>query len=111
MTLSLSMISKSSMISKPSKSVVDPEGLYHPGQVLAPRIRHEWTWLILAGVFLGISGGHRYWRDWQFQSLSKENQSSPFPLKEFPKALGEWHEVEGLETRLDPEIARIAGSS
>jgi hypothetical protein len=105
MTLSLSMISK------PSKPVVDPEGMYHPEQVLKPRIRHEWTWLILAGVFLGISGGHRYWRDWQFQSLSKENESSPFPLKEFPKALGEWHEVEGLETRLDAEIARIAGSS
>ena len=95
------MISKPSVIGKPSKSVVDPEGMYHPEQVLTPRNRHEWTWLILAGVFLGISGGHRYWRDWQFQSLSKENQSSPFPLKEFPRALGKWHEVEGLETRLD----------
>src|SRR4051812_2296714 len=98
------------MNSKPSKSVVDPEAIHHPGQVLKPRIRHEGTWLVLAGVFLGVSGGHRYWRDWQFRSLSKENEKPRFPLNEFPKTLGDW-EVTGFETTLDPRIARIAGSS
>src|SRR4051794_27833011 len=53
------------MISKPSKPVLDPEAMDHPGQVLKPRIRREWTWLLLAGVFLGVSGGHRYLREWQ----------------------------------------------
>jgi len=83
----------------------------HPRQVRKPRLRSEWTWLLLAGLFLGSSGGYRYWRDWQFQTLSTESKKPPFPLKEFPKAFGDWHEVEELETTLDPEIALIAGSS
>ena len=58
-----------------------------------------------------MSGGIRYLRDWQFQSLNKESEKPPFPLKEFPKTLGDWHEVEGTEITLDPQIARIAGSS
>jgi hypothetical protein len=71
----------------------------------------EWTWIALVCVVVGISGGLRYWRDWQFQSLNKESEKPPFPLKEFPKVLGDWHEVEGMETTLDPEVARLAGSS
>ena len=59
----------------------------------------------------GNVGGIRYLRDWQFQSLNKESEKPPFPLKEFPKTLGDWHEVEGTEIALDPQIARIAGSS
>src|SRR3954447_6992815 len=99
------------MDSNPSNSVASLKAMGHPGQALRPRLRYEWTWILLAAVFLGISGGYRYWRDWQFQSLSKENERPPFSLKDFPKILGEWREVEGLETKLDPEIARIAGSS
>ena len=71
----------------------------------------EWTWTFLVCVVLGVSGGLRYLRDWQFQSLNKENEKPPFPLKEFPKVLGGWHEVEGSEITLDPQVARIAGSS
>jgi len=71
----------------------------------------EWTWTLLVCVVLGVSGGLRYLRDWQFQSLNKENEKPPFPLKEFPKVLGDWHEVEGSEITLDPQVARIAGSS
>jgi hypothetical protein len=71
----------------------------------------EWTWTLLFCVALGISGGIRYLRDWQFQSLNKESEKPPFPLKEFPKTLGDWHEVKGTEIALDPQIARIAGSS
>jgi Protein of unknown function (DUF3485) len=71
----------------------------------------EWTWTFLFCVVLGMSGGIRYLRDWQFQNLNKESEKPPFPLKEFPKTLGDWHEVEGTEITLDPQIARIAGSS
>jgi hypothetical protein len=82
-----------------------------PRSGVRSRPRFEWTWILLVSVFLGVSGGVRYWRDWQFRNLSKESEKPPFPLKEFPKILGDWHEVEGLETKLDPEIARIAGTS
>ena len=82
------------------------------GRVLPERLkRPEWTWTLLFCVVLGMSGGIRYLRDWQFQSLNKESEKPPFPLKEFPKTLGDWHEVEGTEITLDPQIARIAGSS
>ena len=81
-------------------------------KVLPERLkRPEWTWTLLFCVVLGMSGGIRYLRDWQFQSLNKESEKPPFPLKEFPKTLGDWHEVEGPEITLDPQIARIAGSS
>ena len=96
---------------KSSKHAIGLELVDYPGQAPRPGLRSEWTWLLLAGLFLSVSGGHRYCRDWQFQSLSKEGEKPRFPLKEFPKVLGDWHEVEGLETTLDPQIARIAGSS
>jgi hypothetical protein len=70
----------------------------------------EWTWALLFCVVLGVSGGIRYLRDWQFQSLNKESEKPPFPLKEFPEALGDWH-VEGAEIKLDPQVARLTGSS
>ena len=40
-----------------------------------------------------------------------ESKASPFPLSEIPKELGSWHAVEGADTGLDPETARVAGSS
>jgi Protein of unknown function (DUF3485) len=71
----------------------------------------EWMWTLVVCVVLGVSGGLRYLRDWQFQSLNKEKEKPPFPLKEFPKTLGDWREVEGTEITLDPQVARIAGST
>ena len=71
----------------------------------------EWRWTLLVCVVLGVSGGIRYLRDWQFQSLNKENEKPPFPLKEFPNDLGDWHQAHGAEISLDPQIARIAGSN
>lgn len=70
-----------------------------------------WTWLGLVCLLLGISGGTRYWRERHFQSLSKESENAPFPLSSFPRTLGEWQAAEGLESTLDPEVARIAGSA
>jgi len=70
-----------------------------------------WTWMGLACLLLGISGGIRYWRERQFQTLATESANCPFPLNEFPKTMGTWHMVDASEVQLDPEIARIAGSS
>src|SRR5438309_9804947 len=78
------------------------------GRVLPELLkRPEWTWTLLFCVVLGTSGGIRYLRDWQFQSLNKVSEKPPFPLKEFPKTLGDWHEVEGTELTLDPQSRRI----
>jgi len=71
----------------------------------------QWPWIISIGVLLILSGGGRYWRDQQFRSLTQESEKSPFPLAEFPKTLGGWQAVEGSDGQLEPEIARIAGSS
>ena len=82
------------------------------GRVLPELLKKpEWTWTLLVCVVLGVSGGIRYFRDWQFQNFDKENEKPPFPLKEFPKVLGDWHEVEGTQIALDPQVARIAGST
>jgi hypothetical protein len=99
------------MDSSAPNPVATSEVTDQPRPATGSRLRPEWTWILLVGLFLGLSGGFRYWRDWQFQALSKESKISPFPLEEFPKAFGEWQNVEGLETKLDPQIARIAGSS
>jgi hypothetical protein len=69
-----------------------------------------WGWIALVCVLVGLSGGIRYWRDYQFNSISHESEKSPFPLSEFPAVLGDWKVVEGSEVTLDPEIARISGS-
>ncbi len=71
----------------------------------------QWPWITSICVLLVLSGGLRYWRDQQFQSLTQESEKSPFPLAEFPKTLGGWQVVEGSDGQLEPEIARLAGSS
>ena len=69
------------------------------------------TWFAITCVLLSVSGGIRFWRDMQFQAISKEGATSPISLKGLPRTFGQWHAVEGSDTQLDPEIARIAGSS
>jgi len=73
--------------------------------------RQEWVWLAAVGLLLGLSGTVRYWREWQFENLSKQSEAPPFPLRQLSKDLGSWREVEGTETTLDPQIARTAGST
>jgi hypothetical protein len=70
-----------------------------------------WTWLAVTCALLGISGGIRSWRDHRFRTLAQESATCPFPLNDLPKVLGSWQAIEGLDTQLDPEVARIAGSS
>ena len=76
----------------------------------APRA-FDWGWLLLVGVLFGLCGGVRFWREWQFNSLSKESGVAPFGLKELPRELGDWRVVEGSESTLEPDIAQIAGAS
>jgi hypothetical protein len=67
--------------------------------------------MTLACLLLGASGGVRAWQDYRFATVQNHVAVSPFPLKDLPQTLGEWQTVEGSETSLEPEIARIAGSS
>ena len=70
-----------------------------------------WKWMLFACLLLGISGGWRAWRDHQFARLSTETEDCPFPLAELPKTLGPWTSDDKSEQKLDPEIAKTAGST
>ncbi len=67
--------------------------------------------MIVACLFLGISGGVRLWREWQFASLAATSSSPPFRLEELPRDLGTWQSIKENDSQLDPQVARIAGSS
>src|SRR5947209_1378548 len=71
----------------------------------------RWVWMTLACMLLGASGVVRGWQDRRFSVVENRVENSPFPLKDLPKTLGEWHVQDGGETTLDPEVARIAGCS
>ncbi|MFI5457405.1 MAG: exosortase-associated EpsI family protein [Isosphaerales bacterium] len=43
--------------------------------------------------------------------MAQENKISPFPLAELPRVLGTWRAIEGIESKLDPEIASATGST
>jgi len=68
-------------------------------------------WCITACVLLIISGGVRFGRDLQFQSVYRESANSPFSLSELPKVLGTWRAIDGSESHLDKETAKVAGST
>jgi hypothetical protein len=70
-----------------------------------------WALMAVTCILLGISGGVRFWRDLKFKTLAQESTACPFPLKDLPRSLGSWHAAEGSDSELDPEIARLAGSS
>ena len=76
-----------------------------------PTWKLDIRWLAMLCLLLGASGAVRYWREFQFASILSREKESPFPLKEIPTVLGNWRMVEGAEATLDPEIARVAGSS
>jgi hypothetical protein len=67
--------------------------------------------MVVACLFLGISGGIRFWRERQFATLAAENVSPPFRLDELPRILGDWRSEERDDGQLDAQVARIAGSS
>jgi Protein of unknown function (DUF3485) len=70
-----------------------------------------WVWMTLACMLLGASGGVRAWQDRRFATVEEYVSVSPFPLKDLPQTLGDWRAQEGKDTSLDPEVARMAGSS
>ena len=70
-----------------------------------------WVWMVVTCLLLGISGGIRFWRDWQFRLRAERGAVCPFPLNELPKTLGSWQWIEGSESQLEPEVARTAGSN
>jgi hypothetical protein len=70
-----------------------------------------WVWMAVTCLLLGISGGFRFWREWQFQTLADASTTCPFPVKDLPKSLGGWGMVEGSQGQLDPEVAQTAGAS
>jgi hypothetical protein len=98
------------LIDQPTSSPTQHE---EPGAT--PRVRggarSNRRWIVTVCVLLGLSGAVRYGRDLQFLSLENQSKESPFPLKDIPNVLGTWRAVEGAEATLDPEIAKIAGSS
>ncbi|MDG3008138.1 exosortase-associated EpsI family protein [Paludisphaera mucosa] len=81
-----------------------------PERVPTPR-KVDLRWIAMICLLLGASGAFRYWRDFQFASLESQSKGCPFPLKEIPGVLGSWRQVDGVEAALDPEIARLAGST
>ncbi|WP_165223242.1 exosortase-associated EpsI family protein [Aquisphaera insulae] len=74
-------------------------------------VHFEWKRLALVCALIAVSGGIRYWRDWQFAALSKGSEASPFPLIELPLSFDTWQAQPGSEQVLEPEIARVAGAS
>ncbi len=67
--------------------------------------------LMIVCALLGLSAGHRFWRDHYFQALRAENAPSPFPLKDLPTVLDSWRAIEGSDVTLEPDIVRTTGSS
>jgi Protein of unknown function (DUF3485) len=70
-----------------------------------------WALMAVTCMLLGISGGVRFWRDLQFRSLAQESATCPFPLEDLPRVLKDWTADKASDSQLDPEIAKIAGSS
>jgi hypothetical protein len=100
-------------------SVADPQvppppGPDAPATGVKPRAsRSPWAWMTAACVLLGASGGVRAWQDYRFATVLGETEAPPFRLTDLPKTLGndQWRALDGDEHALDPEVARIAGSS
>ena len=72
-----------------------------------------WALMIATCLLLATSGGVRFWREAQFETIAREGEKCPFALNEneFPKILGNWHVDEGTTPKLDSRIARIAGAN
>src|SRR5262245_44349406 len=88
-------------------NVADQPSDQNPGRAVSSL----WLWMTLACAFLGASGGVRSWQDRRFASVQSQVEQAPFPLKDLPRTLGEWRVLDGGETSLDPEVARVAGCS
>ena len=78
-----------------------------------------WLWMTLACLLLGISGGIREWRDWQFNALAEESSHPLFSLNELPRTFIQtkdnkvlrWESAASEDNQLDPDVSRIAGAA
>ncbi len=66
--------------------------------------------MTIACLLLGISGGIRFWRDWQFAALAAESDRIPFQLSELPRTIGNWMSRAEEDGELDSKVSRVAGS-
>jgi hypothetical protein len=86
-----------------------------PAQASRPLVAQTasspWLWMTLACLLLGLSGGLRFWRDWQFATLAAKSDHLPFHLSELPRTIGDWESNPKDDGTLDAKVARIAGSS
>lgn len=98
------------LIDQPAPPSTRPRGRTELSKLLTAA-KSNGRWITIACILLGLSGGVRHWRSMQFLALENQTKESPFPLKEIPHVLGTWRSPEGAEATLDPEIARIAGST
>jgi hypothetical protein len=77
----------------------------------APRGARLGPWVVLACGLLAASGLVRAWQDRRFDAIMARSDPPPFPLKDLPTELTGWRYVEGGDQRLDPQVARVAGST
>jgi uncharacterized protein DUF3485 len=82
-----------------------------PRQIVARVSSSPWLWMGLACLLLGISGGIRFWREWQFAALAAGSDRPPFHLDDLPRTLGNWESEKSKDGELDEKVAVIAGSS
>lgn len=102
---------ENALIDQPAATALEPVDRASDAARPRPARKIEVRWVVMIGLLLGVSGLIRYARDFQFQALEDESKVAPFPLKDIPTLLGGWRMEEGAETTLDPQIARLAGSS
>ncbi|WP_165250306.1 exosortase-associated EpsI family protein [Paludisphaera soli] len=102
---------ENALIDQPAATLPDAETRRPTPPTPRPAAKFDLRWVVMIGILLGASGLIRYGRDLQFQAIEDQSKIAPFPLKDLPTVLGGWRMVEGAETVLDPQIARIAGSS
>lgn len=70
------------------------------------------TWGVAACLLLGVSGLVRSWQDSRLDDVVRQFEPAPFSLKDLPETVNKrWRFLEGGDQRLDPKIAKIAGSS
>lgn len=70
-----------------------------------------WTSIVLVCASLGASGLVRTWQDRRLADAVRLSEPAPFPLKDLPVKLPGWSYIDATEQRLDPQVAKIAGSS
>ena len=69
------------------------------------------AWCVGASLLLISSGVVRAVQSGRYELDRNSQVECPFPLKELPRKVGDWHVVEGSETILDPLTTRITGST